>query len=78
MGLTLTDKAIDKYFRFLSFLDNDSKKRLILKLENSINSKYKKHLSLKNLRGKWVDSRDSDEIIKDIRNSRVDKKQITI
>lgn len=73
MGLALTNKAIDKYFGFLSRLDNDSKKRLIIKLTESIEEKKKSTISLKDLSGAWEDSRDSDEIIKEIRNSRVDK-----
>lgn len=73
MGLTLTNRTIDKYFRFLSRLDNGSKKKLIIKLTESIEEKEKKIVSLKELSGAWDDSRDSDEIIKEIRNSRVDK-----
>lgn len=73
MGLALTNSAIDKYFRFLSGLDNGSKKKLIVKLTESIEEKMGKTVSLKELSGAWEDSRDSDEIIRDIRNSRVEK-----
>ena len=73
MGLSLTDKAIDKYFGFLSRLDNGSKKKLIIKLTESIEGKGKSNVRLKDLAGAWIDSRDSDEIIKEIRNSRVHK-----
>ena len=73
MGLTLTNTTIEKYFRFLKKLDNGSKKKLIIKLTESIEEKEKKTVSLKDLSGAWEDSRDSDEIIKEIRNSRVDK-----
>jgi len=41
MGLELTNKAIEKYFKFLSRLDNGSKKRLIIKLAESIEEKKK-------------------------------------
>lgn len=71
MGLALTNKTIDKYFGFLSRLDNGSKKKLIIKLTESIEEKGKSNVSLKDLSGAWEDSRDSDEIIKEIRNSRV-------
>lgn len=71
MGLALTDKAIDKYFEFLSRLDNSSKKKLIIKLTESIEEKGKLHVGLKDLSGAWEDSRDSDEIIREIRSSRV-------
>ncbi len=73
MGLTLTNRAIDKYFGFLSRLDNGSKKKLIIRLTESIEEKETKTVNLKDLSGAWEDSRDSDEIIKEIRNSRVDK-----
>jgi hypothetical protein len=45
-------------------------------LTESIDVKEKKHLDLKSLYGAWEDSRTSDEIINDIRNSRVEKKPI--
>lgn len=73
MGLILTNKAIDKYFKFLSRLDNASKKKLIIKLTESIEEKVKPNVSLKDLSGAWDDSRNSDEIIKEIRGSRVNK-----
>lgn len=73
MSLALTDKTIDKYFGFLSRLDNGTKKKLIIRLTESIEEKGKSNISLKDLSGAWEDSRDSDEIIKEIRNSRVNK-----
>jgi hypothetical protein len=73
MGLELSNKTIEKYFKFLSHMDNASKKRLIIKLTNSIDEKNKSDVSLRNLYGAWDDSRSSDEIIKDIRNSRINK-----
>ena len=73
MSLALTDKTIDKCFGFLSRLDNGTKKKLIIRLTESIEEKGKSNISLKDLSGAWEDSRDSDEIIKEIRNSRVNK-----
>lgn len=73
MALSLTAKTIDKYFGFLSRLDNRSKKNLIIKLTESIEEKEKKGVSLKDLSGTWEDSRESDEIITEIRKSRVEK-----
>lgn len=73
MGLELTSRTIDKYFGFLRRLDNGSKKRLIISLTKSIEDKNEKPISLRDLSGAWEDSRDSDEIIKDIRNSRIEK-----
>lgn len=73
MGLELTNKTIEKYFKFLSRLDNGSKKRLIIKLTESIEEKRKPEVNIRSLYGAWEDSRNSDEIIRDIRNSRINK-----
>jgi hypothetical protein len=73
MGLELTNKTIDKYFGFLSRLDNRSKKRLIIKLTESIKEEKNSETDFRSLYGAWEDSRSSDEIIKEIRNSRIDK-----
>jgi len=76
MSLALTNKTIDKYFGFLWRLDNNSKKRLIIKLTESIEIKADKNFDLKALFGNWEDTRSSDEIIKDVRNSRVENRNI--
>ena len=76
MGLALTNSTIDKYFGFLTKLDNTSKKRLIVKLTESIEDKHDAGFDISSLYGAWEDSRSSDEIIKDIKNSRIDKKDI--
>ena len=74
MGLAITNKTIEKYFSFLSSLDNRSKKKLIIKLTESIADKNDTDLTLRDLYGAWEDSRDSDEIIKEIKDSRVEKR----
>jgi len=74
MGLAITNKTIEKYFSFLSRLDNRSKKKLIIKLTESIADKNDTDLTLRDLYGAWEDSRDSDEIIKEIKDSRVEKR----
>lgn len=74
MGLVLTEKTIDKYFGFLRSLDNESKKRLINILKDILKNKKESKINLKDLSGAWEDSKNSDEIIKEIRNSRVEKK----
>ncbi len=73
MSLTLTNKTIDKYFGFLSRLDNGSKKKLIIKLTESIEENVTDDVNLKSLFGAWEDHRDSDDIIREIKESRVDK-----
>ncbi len=76
MGLALTNRTIDKYFRFLTKLDNVSKKKLIVKLTESIEVKKDKDFDLRKLYGAWDDSKDSDDIIKEIKESRIDKDNI--
>lgn len=74
MGFALTNEAIDKYFGFLAKLDNKSKKRLIIKLTESIETKEENLSDLKDIYGAWEDTRDSDQIIKEIMNSRINNK----
>ncbi len=75
MGLALTNKAIEKYFSFLIRLDNGSKKKLIIKLTESIEINNEE-IDLKRLFGAWDDDKDSDEIIKEIKASRIDNQNL--
>lgn len=74
-NISISNKALDKYFGLLSRLDNSSKKKLIIKLTESLEFE-KKETDLKSLFGAWEDSKDADEIIKEIRDSRVNKREI--
>jgi len=76
MSLAITNHAIDKYFRFLTKLDNGSKKRLIIKLTESIENKIDLEFDLLSLYGAWEDNRTSDEIIKEIQESRINKTDV--
>ena len=76
MGLAITNRTFDKYFGFLRRLDNSSKKRLIVKLTESIELKDKDPDNLKTIFGAWEDTKDSDEIISQIRSSRIDNREI--
>ncbi|MCF8370525.1 MAG: hypothetical protein K9H64_02810 [Bacteroidales bacterium] len=76
MSLALTNRTIDKYFGFLTNLDISSKKKLIVKLTESIEPVKDSSFDLRSLYGAWEDSRDSDEIIKEIRASRIEKKNL--
>lgn len=71
-NLTLNNKTLEKYFGMLRGLDDLSKKKLIIKLTESLEIKEEK-VDLKTLFGAWEDNKDSDEIIKEIRESRVEK-----
>lgn len=77
MGLELTNTAIEKYFGFLTKLNNSSKERLIVRLTESIEHNREAEFDLSSLYGAWEDSRSSDAIIKDIRDSRIDKNDIS-
>jgi len=76
MGYAISNKAIDKYFSFLKKLDNSTKKKLIIKLAESIETEEDRSFDLEKLFGAWDDSRDSDVIIKEIRESRVNSRNI--
>lgn len=75
-NISITNKTLDKYFGYLWKLDNNSKKRLIIKLMESIETKDDISFDLKSIYGAWEDSKDSDEIIKEIRDSRVNNRDI--
>lgn len=72
-SLTITNKTLEKYFGYLSGLDNNSKKRLIIKLTESLELKRDSSFDLRKIFGAWEDTKDSDEIIKQIKESRIDK-----
>jgi hypothetical protein len=75
-SIAITDRTLEKYFSFLSKLDNNSKKKLIIKLTESLEIKEDTSFDLTSVYGTWEDSRDSDEIIREIRNSRVNNREI--
>ncbi|WP_445735899.1 hypothetical protein [Mariniflexile sp.] len=73
-SLTISNKILDKYFGYLKNLDNNAKKNLIIKLTKSIETKSKKSFDIKSVFGAWEDDRTSDEIISEIKSSRVEKR----
>lgn len=75
-SIAITDRTLEKYFSFLSKLDNNSKKKLIIKLTESLETKEDTSYDLRSIYGTWEDSRDSDEIIREIRKSRVNNREI--
>ena len=72
--LTLNSRILDRYLGFLTKLDNKSKKLLIIKLTESIGTEKKEKTDLNMLYGAWIDDKDSDEIIDEIRDSRIEKR----
>lgn len=71
-NLTVNNKTLEKYFGLLKGLDNLSKKKLIIKLTESLDLNEEK-VDLRTLFGAWEDAKSSDEIIKEIRESRIEK-----
>ncbi len=74
--LVFNSNALDKYFGILKHLDIESKKKLIQKLTASIRRDHRLELSMDDLFGAWKDSRNADEIIHYIEDSRVNNTEI--
>jgi len=75
--LAINNKILEKYFRFLAKFDNNSKKRLIIKLTESIETGEDPNKSEFNkLFGAWIDKKNAEEIIKEIRDSRIENRNI--
>lgn len=72
-SLVISDKILEKYFGYLKNLDNDTKRNLIVKLKKSIETKSEKPFDINSVYGAWEDDRTSDEIISEIKSSRVEK-----
>lgn len=73
-NLTISNKILEKYFGYLKNLDNAAKKNLIIKLTKSIETKSKKTFDINSIFGAWEDTRSSDDIINEIKSSRVEKR----
>ena len=73
-SLAISNKILNKYFGYLKNLDNNAKKNLIIKLTKSIETKSKKAFDIKSIFGTWEDDRTSDEIISEIKSSRIEKR----
>ncbi len=70
-------QILNGYWRLLRNLSPKLKLRLIEKLSQSIGKDIiKKNDRFEESFGAWIDNRDSEEIIKDIRNSRNFSRQI--
>ena len=73
-SLAISNKILEKYFGYLKNLDNNAKKNLIIKLTKSIETKSKKTFDIKSIFGAWEDDRTSDDIISEIKSSRIEKR----
>jgi len=73
-SLTINSKTIDKYFNYLKKLDYRSKKELIVRLTESLDSNREKPGDVSSLFGTWKDERSSDVIIRELIEERVESK----
>ena len=76
--LTITNKVLERYINFLLRFDKSSKKEMITKLTNSLGKKEEKSFTIKSIFGAWQDDRSADDIIYDIRESRIEPKDIDL
>jgi len=76
MSITFKNRKVNSYFRLMKNWDTESKKDLIIKLTKSINDKSENEYDFSSCFGAWDDDRSADEIINDIRNDRVNNRDI--
>ena len=74
-NLSLNNNTLEKYFGILKNLDDNSKKNLIIKLTKSLQTNKKDLPGIDKIFGAWKDSREADDIIADIKSSRINKKE---
>ena len=76
MHTATENKLVDSYFRFMKNWDNETKKNLIIKLTQSIDSTDQENRDFSSCFGAWDDDRTADEIMEDLRADRVDNREI--
>lgn len=69
-------KLVDSYFRFMKNWNNESKKNLIRKLKQSIDTMDYENHNFSSCFGAWHDDRTADEIIDDLKADRIDNREI--
>ncbi|MGQ2984480.1 hypothetical protein [Flavobacterium sp.] len=76
--ITLDNSSLKKYIDLLRKLDVKSRKKIVSELTDSIKESEdeKKDNDFFSLFGSWNDKRDPDEIIKEIRDSRINNRDI--
>ena len=76
--LTITNKVLERYIIFLLRFDKSSKKEMISKLTSSLEKKEDKSFTVKSIFGAWQDDRSADDILDEIRESRIESKDIDL
>jgi len=74
MSLPISTTKIDNYFRLLRNWDVNSKKKLIIRLVESLESKPTADFSA--CFGAWQDDRDAEEIVREIYQARQNNSDI--
>ncbi len=76
MQTAIGNKIVDSYLKIMKNWDNETKKNLIIKLTQSIDTKDKKQRDFSSCFGAWEDNRTADQIIEDLKADRVDNPEI--
>lgn len=76
MAIATENKLVDSYFRLMKNWNNETKKSLIIKLTQSIDTKKNKQRNFSSCFGAWDDTRTADEIIEDLKSDRVNNREI--
>lgn len=73
MAISFSDKFLNRLISIFQLMDGKSKKNFLKKIMVSMNDLPPRKNNLDNVFGKWEDDRSTDEIIKSIVSSRVEK-----
>lgn len=76
MRTAFKKNKVNSYFSLMKSWDLESKKDLIIKLTQSINDQSEDNHDFSSCFGAWDDERSADEIINDIRSSRLNNLDI--
>ena len=76
MNSVIENRIVESYFKLMKNWDNETKKKLMIKLTQSMDAKDNKKRVFSSCFGAWEDTRTADEIIQDIRADRVNSKEI--
>ncbi|KOS07975.1 hypothetical protein AM493_19400 [Flavobacterium akiainvivens] len=75
--ISLNNSSLKKYLDLLRSFDLKSRKKILEGLNESVaQDKAPKPNDIESMFGAWEDNRDSDEIISDIKNTRVNSRDI--
>ncbi len=71
--ITVDKKLLDSYVTIFERLDEKAREYVLRKLNKPEKSKKTSHEEFMKLAGSWEDERSSDEIIQDIKESRINQ-----